>query len=58
IDARVPNQLADAVEARADASGLSTADVVRHALVREVSEPADRMSRAYVEQWLANAQEK
>lgn len=50
---RVPEQLAEAVADRAESLGITVPDVVRSALVREVTAPFDKMSRAAVELWLA-----
>jgi len=53
LHTRVPAPLALAVAERADVLGLKVCDVVRAALVREVTAPVDQRSRAYVELWLA-----
>lgn len=52
IRARVPEQLAEAVAQRADQLGRSTSDVVRQAVVRELSTPVDAKSRDYLSAWL------
>lgn len=56
LAASVPDRLADAVESRARKTGVSRSDVIRSALVREVTAPEDKMSRACVELWLAGAE--
>jgi Ribbon-helix-helix protein, copG family len=53
VDARVPAELADAVEERADALGVPTSHVVREALAREMLTPVDKRAASYVAQWLA-----
>lgn len=58
LRARLPADLADAVEQRADSLGVPTSHVVREALAREVSTPIDERARSAVAQWLAEQSEE
>lgn len=52
IQARVPEQLHEALTERAETAGVSTSDVVRAALVRELERPVDKRTRSAVASWL------
>ena len=52
VCARVPEKLMEAVQDRAEALGVSSADVVRAGLAREVSAPP-ASSRLFLELWLS-----
>lgn len=52
VEVRFPEQLAEAVEHRADALGVPVSKLVREAVAREVATPIDARSRDVVSAWL------
>jgi predicted transcriptional regulator len=52
LTARLPEQMAEALQERAEHLGVPTAAVVREAVARELAVPLDERSRDFVSAWL------